>query len=285
MNNYPHSQPKIARVAPRSQSAYARQIQQAPNLAVQRDLLADAKRRIADRKKLTDQLTQEQIRIKAESTEDRQWPLHQVDLIAKPTQGFSKKSTVKTEEGVKIPVGEDGKVNTSSLAARIKADLQAKKEALNKRIRAAGGTRFSNIPVEVDQDELKPQRFDALGNPLDMMGNIIKGKVSKELKINHRQDNRERFREKFNKAAAQVPLSAEELLKKKKEKIEDQKDKESGALTADILRQSDATIKQTSQFFDPRFKEKKKRERKASRSMVFHRKRLNIMCKPRKAIG
>merc|ERR1712080_501456 len=63
-------------------------------------------------------------------------------------------------------------------------------------------------------------------------------------------------------AAAEKPISQEEALTKVT-KIEEPKDKQTGALVADVLRESDATIKTTSQFFDPRFKEKKKKERKS----------------------
>lgn len=261
--------PKIARVAPRSQAFPQQRFSHAPNLATQHTQLADVKRKIADRKRLLDKLSKDQIKIKAESTQDRQWPLHQVDLL---------KATPKilSTEGSDLVIKHEIPSPHEFITKNNLAEIKAKKEALaqkladNKRIKSKGGTRFEDTPIiqveeqgPSDPNQQIPAKYDAMGQPLDAWGNRIIAKVVKTVKINQRQSGRERFQKSYISALAEKPESQEQALTKV-EKKPDAVDAKTGALAADVLRENDlSAISKESKFFDSRFKEKKRKERKS----------------------
>merc|ERR1712168_225721 len=79
-------------------------------------------------------------------------------------------------------------------------------------------------------------------------------KPDQSLKINKRAGNRAKFQRKYLENLQKRDESQEEQLEKAA-KVEEAKVQESGALAADVIRSDD--IAKTSQFFDPRMKEKK----------------------------
>lgn len=150
--------------------------------------------------------------------------------------------------------------------------IQVRKAELMARIKAqqiATGIKNGSIQEKRLDDDLsvmeqkqKPKGFDKLGRPLDQYGNLIELSMpGTDTLINQRRKAKDKFKRKFEDVSAEKVETQEEALEKVA-KIDTEKLNSEGTLVADILR-GDA-IPETSQFFDPRFNEKK--SARASRS-------------------
>merc|ERR1712071_85948 len=256
------------RVAERSRGAMAHgwdRSKPTPSLQSQSAALLDVKEKIAQRLAQMKGLSTEQISLKAHQTTDRTGPLRQQDLLRKTVVKKEKQEYIKEEEfGQKKLVKNEYKgpkegglnKNWGDMSGR----LALEKERLLNRIKANGGTRFSTttrIDDDISMTEYieKPKGFDSLGRPLDKYGQVMElVKPDQSLKINKRAGNRAKFQRKYLENLQKRDESQEEQLEKAAKLVE-AKVEESGALAADVIRPDD--IAKTSQFFDPRMKEKK----------------------------
>ena len=258
-----------ARVAERAKGAMAHgyiRTSSTPSLARQRDTMADLKKRIAERAAAVKNLSSEQIKLKAEQTMIRDGPLRETNLRTKAVK--TEVTMVKEEMGHKQVVKTEYRGSTSGGLNQnwgsAQSMIQQRKAELMARIKAqqiATGLKNGSIQEKKLDDDLsvmeqkqKPKGFDKLGRPLDQYGNVIELSMpSTDTLINQRRKNKDKFKRKFEDVSSEKVETQEQALEKVA-KIEDKKTEE-GTLAADILR-GDA-IPETSQFFDPRFKEKK----------------------------
>lgn len=303
------SGPKSTRVMSSSESNlavnYRRQATNLPSLQQQKEILKDFGAKTKHRQIQLGRLSTEEVRRRAEATRLPEKDPYKARLITvlQPTD-LSRKVKHNNEPVKEKKIKEESITSSEDIQKkareleeakrRIKAKIEAKKN-----IKSRGGSRFDikeEAEIKKEAGTIKsrkrpfkeedvsslshsngsmriPTRFDELGNPIDQFGKKMAFlQPEKTIKINQREGPRAIFKRNYNMFNDEKMETQKEALTKaaqiKAEEIK--KEEEDGeSLKAKVLRSN--AIPETSQFYDPRLKEKKNGPERVKRSFFdFH---------------